>query len=222
MVEGNYEKEVPTRGDFLNYLEWYHDRVKGCKERIEGFHVINATEGGAKIKETEIMTLKDAIERECKKEVNIQECLQKMEPMLDEEKQQWAKEMIENIPEDLKGLGGKAAKARKLYGKLDKVCKKRNIDAKEYLNVLKKIEKTVTDIEQSPAYELVEMTLLNAQFILKNEQFLAEDSLQAEGREIARKGILYTDSIKKCADLFANMMKDILEEKRYIWDSEEN
>ncbi len=222
MVEGNYEKEVPTRGDFLNYLEWYHDRVKGCKERIEGFHVINATEGGAKIKETEIMTLKDAIERECKKEVNIQECLQKMEPMLDEEKQQWAKELIENIPEDLKGLGGKAVKARKLYGKLDKVCKKRNIDAKEYLNVLKKIEKTVTDIEQSPAYELVEMTLLNAQFILKNEQFLAEDSLQAEGREIARKGILYTDSIKKCADLFANMMKDILEEKRYIWDSEEN
>ena len=130
--------------------------------------------------------------------------------------------MIENIPEDLKGLGGKAAKARKLYGKLDKVCKKRNIDAKEYLNVLKKIEKTVTDIEQSPAYELVEMTLLNAQFILKNEQFLAEDSLQAEGREIARKGILYTESIKKCADLFENMMKDILEEKRYIWDSEEN
>lgn len=222
MVEGNYEKEVPTRGDFLNYLEWYHDRVKGCKERIEGFHVINATEGGAKIKETEIMTLKDAIERECKKEVNIQECLQKMKPMLDEEKQKWAKEMIENIPEDLKGLGGKAVKARKLYGKLDKVCKKRNIDAKEYLNVLKKIEKTVTDIEQSPAYELVEMTLLNAQFILKNEQFLVEDSLQAEGREIARKGILYTESIKKCADLFENMMKDILEEKRYIWDSEEN
>lgn len=222
MVEGNCEKEVPTRGDFLNYLEWYHDRVKGCKERIEGFHVINATEGGAKIKETEIMTLKDAIERECKKEVNIQECLQKMKPMLNEENQKWAKEMIENIPEDLKGLGGKAVKARKLYGKLDKVCKKRNIDAKEYLNVLKKIQKIVTDIEQSPAYELVEMTLLNAQFILKNEQFLAEDSLQKEGREIARKGILYTESIKKCADLFGNMMKDILEKKRYLWNLEEN
>lgn len=218
MVEGNCEKEVPTRGDFQNYLKWYHDRVKGCKERIEGFHVINATEGGAKIEGTEIMTLEDAIERECKKEVNIQECLQKMKPMLDEENREWAKEMIEKIPEDLRGLGGKAVKARKLYGKLDKVCRKRNIDAKEYLNVLKKIERSVKDIEQSPAYEFVEMTLMNAQFILKNEQFLAEDSLQKEGREIARKGILYTDSIKKCADLFENTMKEVLEEKRCIWD----
>ena len=51
---------------------------------------------------------------------------------------------------------------------------------------------------------------MNAEFILKNEQFLEEDSLNKEGKEIARKGILYMENIKKCAKLFEELMHDIL------------
>ncbi len=221
MVEGNIEKEVPTRADFHNYLEWYNKYIEGCKGRIDGFHVINATEGGAKIEGTEIMTLKDALERECKKTVDIQECLDKLDPMLDRENQQQAIEILEKIPEDLNQLALKAAKGRGLYEKLDKVCKKRNIDSKEYLSILKKIRKTVKNIEASSSYELVEMTLLNAIFLLRNEEFIEEDSLQEEGREIARKGMLYMNNIEKCARLFENVMKDILKENGHLLQLEE-
>ena len=99
--------------------------------------------------------------------------------------------------------------------------KKRNIDSKEYLSILKKIRKTVKNIEASSSYELVEMTLLNAIFLLRNEEFIEEDSLQEEGREIARKGMLYMNNIEKCARLLENVMKDILKENGHLLQLEE-
>lgn len=217
-VEGNYEKEVPTRQDFKIYLDWYNGYIEGCKKYAKEHNgvelrVINATEGGAKIQNTEIMTLKEAIEKECTKEVNIQECLQKLKPMLNEENRKWAEELIKGIPEDFRKLSAEAVKAKKLYRKLDKVCDKKNIDSKEYLSVLKKIKAVSENMEGEASYQLVSITLMNAQFILKNEQFLEEESLQKEGKEIARKGILYMENVEKCANLFEEMMTDILAER---------
>ena len=55
---------------------------------------------------------------------------------------------------------------------------------------MKKIGKAIEKIDAKSAYQLVSITLADAQFILKNEQFLHEDSVQKEGTEIARKGII--------------------------------
>lgn len=219
-VEGNCEEEVPTRRDFKMYLDWYNEYIEGCMKHEEGFHVINATEGGAKIKNTEIMTLKEAIARECTKEVDIQECLQRLKPMLNEENRKWAKGMLKEIPQDFKALSDETKKIKGLYGKLDKICDKRNIDRKEYLSILKKIKKAVNKVEGEAAYQLISFTLMDAQFILKNEQFIEEDTFQEEGKEIARKGILYMESVGACARLFEEMMIGILKEKSALWNLE--
>ena len=71
MVEGNFEDKVPTRPDFKLFLDWYNMYIEGCKGYRGNFRVINATEGGAKIQNTEIMTLREAIDRECTKEVDL-------------------------------------------------------------------------------------------------------------------------------------------------------
>ena len=56
-VKGNYQDTVPTLTNLKIYLEWFADYIKGAKER-GNFRVINATEGGAYIEGTELMTLK--------------------------------------------------------------------------------------------------------------------------------------------------------------------
>lgn len=217
-VEGNCEEEVPTRRDFKMYLDWYDEYIEGCMKHEEGFRVINATEGGAKIKNTEIMTLKEAVEQECKKVVDIQECLRQLKPMLDDENRKWAEGVIRNIPEEFQELSNETKRVKKLYERLDKICDKRNIDRKEYLSILKKIRKAINKIEGKDAYQLVSFTLMDAKFILKNEQFIEEDTFQEEGKEIARKGILYMESVGKCARLFEEMMNDILKGKEDLWN----
>ena len=209
-VEGNYEKEVPIRLDFKTYLEWYNRYIKGCKENDKDFCVINATEGGARIQNTEVMTLKEAIKRECRKEVDIQECFGKLKPMLNKEGRKWSVEYIRGIPGDFKKLSIEALKTKGLYQRLDELCNKKNIDKKEYLKILNKIGESVAKIEAGDSYQLVCSTLMNAEFILKNEQFLKEESIQEEGRKVARKGVIYMESVRKCAILFEEMMEGIL------------
>ncbi len=212
MVDGNYEKKVPTRPDFKVYLEWYDMYIEGCMKHRAKFHVINATEGGAKIKNTEIMTLKEAIERECTKKVDIQKCLDKLPMMLDEDAQKWTIEYLKGIPQELHEIQLIAGRIRKIYKKLDKICSKNNVDKKEYLSILRRLDKQTKEIEKKDTYQLITLTLNNAKHILMNEQFLQEDTIQKEGKEIARKGILYTETVQNLAKLFEEMATNIFKD----------
>lgn len=205
-VPGNYEKEVPTRADFKLYLDWFNYYIEGCEET----HVINATEGGARINNTEIMTLHDAIERECSKEVNIEECFEKLTPVFNEEQRKKACQYLSTFPEMYKKLKLKVTKLNKEYKKLKSICTKREIDKKAYLRVLKNVEKLTKEIEKHELYETILYTLPVANYIIESEQFYEEDDLREEGLEIARQGIEYTKMVEKCIQLFIPLTEETL------------
>lgn len=213
MVEGNIEKEVPTTGALKIYLDWYDRYLKNIKENTDNFRVINATEGGAKIKHTEVMTLHEAIEKECTKEVDIQECLSRLSPLLDEEARKWAVEYLDGIPNEFFKLARDGKKARNLYVKLDKICNKGNIDSKEYVSVLKKIKKAVKRIESYPLYQLINETMVGLRNVILTEQFVHEKTVAAEGKEMAREGMIYTGYVVELATLFGEYMKELREKE---------
>ena len=209
MVPGNIEKEVPTRGDFKMYLEWYNQYIKDCKEYRKQFKVINATEGGAKIDGTEVMTLKDAIDRECKKEIDIQECFEKLHPVFDENERKKNLEFLQHTPEHYTEIRKAAIETNKLYKNLDKLCQHGNLDIRAYEKILKKIKKMTKKIEgDSIYYEPIQETLVLANYIVKSEQFDTMKTMQEEGKEIARQGIIYTDMVKQCAELIEEYTKE--------------
>lgn len=59
-IEGNDGTKLKTRYDWYSYLCWYNEQIK----LFDG-NVVNATEGGAKISGTEIITLEKAIQKYC-------------------------------------------------------------------------------------------------------------------------------------------------------------
>ena len=212
MVEGNFEKKVPTTGDLRMFLNWYESYIENCQKVDGNFRVINATEGGAKIKGTEVMTLKEAIDTECIKEVDIEECFQELKPMFDEEGRKWVKNYLSHIPDECKALAVEARKVKRIYQKLNRICNKKNIDHKEYLSILKKLEKQIKKIECQTMYDLITCTMNEAQYILKGEQFIHEDTIYDEGKEIARKGILYMESVVECANIFQEYAEEVFGE----------
>ena len=68
-------------------------------------------------------------------------------------------------------------------------------------------------MEQNEAYQLIEITMNSAKSILRNEQFLSEESVQEEGKEIARKGILYMENVVKMADVFKEYAQEVFSEE---------
>ncbi|MDE7298877.1 MAG: hypothetical protein K2N94_08615, partial [Lachnospiraceae bacterium] len=61
-VDGVDGEKVKTRHDWLQYLRWFERVVQETAGEIE---VIDATEGGARIRGTELMRLSEAIDRYC-------------------------------------------------------------------------------------------------------------------------------------------------------------
>lgn len=62
ILPGNVEEWVETRGDFYIYWLWFNNAVKEAEKYME---VVNATEGGARIEGTKVMTLQEAVDRYC-------------------------------------------------------------------------------------------------------------------------------------------------------------
>ena len=74
-VEGIDGKPIKSRHDWQIYLKWFESSILETKG--EG-RVIDATEGGAKIQGTEIMTLKEAIDLHCKDTIDINSIMEQL------------------------------------------------------------------------------------------------------------------------------------------------
>ncbi len=208
-VEGNEEESVPTTEILKVYLDWYSRHISAIQEINENFRVINATEGGARVPCTEVMSLKDAIAQECTKEVDIQKRLGDMPPMLDEEDREWAKEKLAEIPDQFQKLAKDAKKAERLYHKLEAISSGDPVDRNDFLSLLKKIKRCIQKMQDNAIYQLIDATMVDAQYILREEQFMYEGTVEEEGKEIARKGILYSGCVKDMAILFEEYARNI-------------
>ena len=98
-VEGMDGKPVRSRGDWLIYLKWFEDQAKE-----EKLHLIDATEGGAKIHGSEVLTLSDAIDLYCKKSFSFEDILQGIEPTFSGKKYENVKKDIMHIGKEMKNV----------------------------------------------------------------------------------------------------------------------
>lgn len=62
LVDGIMGDKVRTRGDWIGYLKWFENSINAINEMNIGIKVIDATEGGALIHGTTVMTLRDAVD----------------------------------------------------------------------------------------------------------------------------------------------------------------
>lgn len=210
LVEGNYEKLVPTLPDLDAFRKWYNWYIKGIKDSGGKLHVVNATEGGAKIENTEITTLKEAIDKYCKTEVDVTACIDSVPQAFDDEQKIILRKYLADVYKEFDTVGNLAVKLESNYKKLNRVCKNKSVDMEAYEKVLKKIKNGTKRIEQHQlANTMVNETLKLANFLIATEQnLIPEDDISEEGKEIARQGIIYTKLVKECAELYSNFLKE--------------
>lgn len=208
-VPGNCEEWVPTRGDFEGYRTWFQNFIEDWKKHSE-LRVINATEGGARIAGTEIMTLEEAIDRECGRTVDIAACFDSIKPVFDEKEQTVLLDYLHNVPKELQKIEDLAETGRKLYQKLDKLCMSGNSSQDAYLKVLNKIKKNTKKIEKIPLYGIVGETLAVADQIIKAGQHLGYQSFEKECKEIAERGMKFMELTKECAGVLGQLAEDTL------------
>lgn len=208
MVKGNYEEQVPTLQNLRMYLDWFAWYVKGIKKRFD-VRVINATEGGAWIEGTELMTLKDAIAETCKDkdEFDFTKCISQMESEFTKEERAKAVAYLHTVPEECRSLKKLAGKLNKAYRRLAKLSSGGQMNKEACVKQLERVKKLTKQCYQKEIYQLVEVTMPGAQYIVRSEFYEESDTPEEEAREIARKGIKYSGLLEQCADV----LKEIAE-----------
>ena len=160
IVEGYDGNDVTTRGDWLDYLRWFEEAIITLKEGGFDVTVIDATEGGAKIHGSQIMTLQQAIDEMKGENGNLPEYdfereLKKLDFVLDAgEYVEFCKRHHENI-EQLHKLEIETKNASELCSKLLIGIRNGKVSDDYIRKQNKKLKSIRKKYEKSPFVEVV-------------------------------------------------------------------
>lgn len=188
-VEDIYGGKVLTEENMDAYRLWFETQIV----RYPYLHVIDATEGGAKIRGTEILTLNEAIERDCKNlgKIDFAKLIDKISKTYSEEELDEITKQLYNIPEELKKLKRKIKSGIKQYEELERQggLNKSERDKDQIRKIANKIEKINQWIDEKPEIYLIHMYNYKDEYIVQEEVYDIKDELNEELCAIAQNGI---------------------------------
>ena len=139
-VEGNVEEKVYTTLDFYAYLRWYELAVDYYYENGQ---VINATEGGAKIKGMKVMSLKEAIDLYCSEErYEFHELFESIPYFIKETQYQEAYNYLYKYLTDMRSVKKKLKEGKNSAERAITLVERKDIASKEF----KKLNKTLDSV----------------------------------------------------------------------------
>lgn len=92
--------KVRSRYDWIIYRNWFENEI----QQLTDVQVIDATEGGALIHGTEVMTLADVIDAYCTHEFSMKELLEKESPTFDEKTYEEVRKCLLHLEKELENV----------------------------------------------------------------------------------------------------------------------
>ncbi|MDF2541064.1 MAG: hypothetical protein K0S47_782 [Herbinix sp.] len=152
MVEDIYGNPIKTRYDWYVYIRWFEDAV----DMFEGEEVIDATEGGAKIKGTTILTLRDAIDQYCTNDIDCDRIISELETTLSTEEAICVRELMIQDIKDLTTMKEKAIEAIQLSDKLIEKYEKSITESTSSTLKNHRLSQLNHEMEEKNVYELID------------------------------------------------------------------
>lgn len=218
-VEGIYGDTVKTSKSFLSMLSYFNNYFAKRSDR----KYIDATEGGAKIDNTEIMKLSEVINKYCENEIdiNVKEVLENKfnnyKSNLDD------KILIEAIENILKELDEAINLSSELLQKVSKMENKirhstdiKKLSPNKFENKIKKYEKKLKKLD-APKYCTERILIVEAMRYkeVKSKYYIDENKAFKEKMKYYRTyRARYLDELKKCRKLFIDLYTKKSDDKR--------
>lgn len=195
-VEGIDGEMIPTLHNLKLYLEWFEEQIKN-NEKIK---VIDATEGGALIHGSKIMTLREAINSYCQNDFDIEAYWDKISSHFDKEDKEKALEFFHGIPKKLEKIKKQVIQGKKLYVKLEKFVTKGNYSVEELKKLLKKIKGLNDLLEKNRLAMLITDGLKGVEYTLRVSAYQFQNDERKDLIESARVGQRFLESMEIAID----------------------
>ena len=155
LVKGIDGGEVETNFQFDLYRKWMEVRLKNNKE----YTVIDATEGGALIRGSKVMTFNEAISEYCKEEMDFEKILKELPLTFNEQEKSDFREYIYSRNDEILKLHMRIEKAIEIYPKLIELAEGKKEETKEFAELYYEI-RDVQNIDRDTEFS-VELQIYN-------------------------------------------------------------
>lgn len=204
-VEDIYGEMIWTRTDMDSFRKWFERQII----RYSELKVIDATEGGAKIQGTEIISLEQVIERECEhlEVVDFNKIMDELVPHFTAEELEQVKKQLFNIPNELNVIKEVLEKGFMQYDELENLAKNGLSNTEKIEELINEIKKTTDWLEEKTEMKLVNMYSFTAENQLKNKLFDIQKELKDEIIVIAQNGKEMIESYFKAMEELENNLE---------------
>lgn len=200
-AEGNL---LDTDFQMNYYRQWFEKKI--CQNE-KHLRVIDATEGGARIKGTAIQTLKDAIDQECGREMDVFDRLKELPPLFNETQQHHLIRKMEQLNDLKDEFVEETKKCIALEQELMECAEA--LDAESIVIRLKEIAQQNQKLDRHPFASWITM------YSSKEETALQDDILVKEDmgvKEMMERSIRLLKTYQTGVSLFEKDLKEALTE----------
>lgn len=219
-VEGYYGDTVYTSPDYNYYLNWYNIVAENNKD----IEVINATEGGANIRGSVKMSLREVIDTYCTKEFDFEQVILNVKPSFSPENKnlyinKW-KESVNNLTE----LGYKLVKGVRLAEKGIKIIRKGKYSASEVRKIQNQINIILQECESIDEIYFVDCMVAAKEKDILGDIYMAEADNDEEYCRILEKLKKYMNSLEPAVEEVKGLFEKIIaeEDKSTVTDNRPN
>lgn len=208
-VEDIYGGQVKTEYNMNMYRLWFEKAIKNN----EHIRHIDATEGGAKINGTEIMTLKEALAETCTSEkmVDFGNIIDNMPTCYNSEQKKELYNYIANFEDEVKAIKDRLKEGKKLYEKLDEYNRKQNYSGKGF----KKVFDQITEFNDwfTNDKEAIYLSMYSAEndYEVRESIYEEKDNTYDEIKLVIDSGFKMINSLTESTDKLLEDMKESIQ-----------
>ncbi len=207
-VEDIFGNMVASRDEWKRFLVWFENAIAKVSGEIE---VIDATEGGAKIGGTKIMTLREAIDTFCTGSIDCEALVKNTPPGFDDEEYALLEKELHGILNDIDKTKKDVDEIKVSLKQLCKQCEKELYD-KKYKQLVDKVLKLGERIKERKSYILMaSWTSQKSQFTLGNINKMS-DNVKENELWVYRKSLEFYEDFYEAASEVKLVLEDALEQ----------
>ena len=208
-TEDIYGNPILSSGEFTLYRTWIEEQIA----RYPELEVIDATEGGALIHGSKIMTLKEAIEQYCTKSYDFSDIIHKTQRFMSEEVASDFLEYMSNIPNELKACRQKAEEGLRAYDQMLKMIYADKYHSGSFKKLFEKTGEISEFLDQAPVMEYVKNDMQKETNAFLKEVYDTKDNERAELIAACNMGRDYLEHMKKSIENVSARVESILSDR---------
>lgn len=202
-VKDIYGNMIESSNEFILYKESFEDTIR-CNPSTK---FIDATEGGAYIEGTEIMTLKDTINKCCKDSTDLYSIFDKCDDILDSVKKEDFKKYWLEIRKHMDDIMSACKTTIDNYDRMYLLTKQGKYASSEMKRLQNKNNELSEKIDNNKAISFIEYLNQDAVHEVLDNVYSQENDVKAEIMEAIRIGKSYTENVLAKAEIVKNAIK---------------